>query len=383
MVGVAVVMPPPCASTAGGRIGPAAVAPARRVEPGGPRIIPAGHTGLILGADAPHAADVYGHKVRLVPAVRRDACAHPGDYGLAGAMTGVALVALVSRIDVDDADLARFHPDTWWAGVATIVICALLVGRRRWPLRTLAAGLALVLPLELARQRDVVAFFVVVVLVYSVAAHLPPRLAWRGPALVAGLYAVLLASGTVILSAVPLLGPGFLAAAFALGVIIRRGRTRQRREVDAAIEQAAAAIETADLEAADERLRMAQELHDVVAHSLSVIAVQAGIGAHLIGRRPAEAALALDAIRTTCDTTDGELGRLVAILRHGGPANSTARTPAPQRRPAPERRPSPMWRRWWSRSGRLVWPSPSPSRGTRRPCPTACRWPPTASCRRR
>jgi hypothetical protein len=41
--------------------------------------------------------------------------------------------------------------------------------------------------------------------------------------------------------------------------------------------------------AADERLRIAQELHDVVAHSLGVIAVQAGVGMHVIDTDPAEA----------------------------------------------------------------------------------------------
>ena len=69
---------------------------------------------------------------------------------------------------------------------------------------------------------------------------------------------------------------------------------------------------------------MAQELHDVVAHSLSVIAVQAGIGAHLIDRRPAEAARALDAISATCDTTDSELTRLVDILRDGSVNDATS-----------------------------------------------------------
>jgi hypothetical protein len=71
---------------------------------------------------------------------------------------------------------------------------------------------------------------------------------------------------------------------------------------------------------------MAQELHDVVAHSLSVIAVQAGIGVHLIDRQPAEAARALDAIRSTSSTAAGELSRLVEILRAGGPTDGA---PAP------------------------------------------------------
>ena len=47
---------------------------------------------------------------------------------------------------------------------------------------------------------------------------------------------------------------------------------------------------------ADERLRIAQELHDVVAHSMGVIAVQAGVGEHVIDKDPAEAKRALAAI---------------------------------------------------------------------------------------
>ena len=40
---------------------------------------------------------------------------------------------------------------------------------------------------------------------------------------------------------------------------------------------------------AEERLRIAEELHDVVAHSMGVIVVQAGVGAHVIDTDPAEA----------------------------------------------------------------------------------------------
>ncbi len=276
---------------------------------------------------------VYGHWMRLVPAARRDIRAHPGDYGLAAAMVAVALVALASRIDVQNADEHMFHPDTWWAWAATLTICAALVGRRRWPRAALAVAVALVLPLELARQRDTVAFFAVVIALYSVAAHLPLRRAGWGAVLVATLYAVLAATGTVALSAVPVLGPGFLIAAFALGSLIHRGRARQRHDVEVAIEQAAAAIESDDLRAADERLRLARELHDVVAHSLSVVAIQAGIGAHLVERQPAEAARSLDVIRATCVSTRSELTRLVDVLRHGASSFSPPASGPPPKPP--------------------------------------------------
>ena len=256
--------------------------------------------------------------------VRRDLRAHAGDYALAAAMVGVALVALVTRIDVEDADAHLFRHTTWWGWALTVAVCATLIGRCRWPLQTLAAGLVLVLPLELGHQRDTVAFFSLVIALYSVAANLRPRLALRGVAQIALFYAVLAATGSIVLSTVPMLGPLFLGAAFAFGLVVQRSRTRQQRDAHSATEQAAAAMESTQLDAADARLRIAQELHDVVAHSLSVIAVQAGIGAHLIDRQPAEASRALDAIRTTCHTTETELSRLVDILRNGTPTDSSS-----------------------------------------------------------
>ncbi len=281
---------------------------------------------LILWADAPTRGRVYGQPMGFVHTIRRDVRARAWDYGLAGVMIGVALLALITRIDVQGADAQIFRPDTWWGWVATIAVCVTLIGRRRWPLRAFASGLVLLLLIELAGQRDTVAFFAQVIAMYSVAAHLPPRLAARGIALVVAFYALLIASDTIALAAVPVLGPLFLAAAFAVGLVIQRSRTFQQHAAQHAIEQAAAAIETTELDAADERLRMAQELHDVLAHSLSVIAVQAGIGAHLIDRQPLEAQRSLAAIRTTCDTADNELGRLVSILRNGAATDST---PAP------------------------------------------------------
>jgi signal transduction histidine kinase len=253
----------------------------------------------------------------------RDVRAHRWDYALAAAMVCAAIVALVTRIDVQDFDAFRFHADTWWSWAATIAICAGLVGRRRWPLRSLAFGLALMLPLELDKHRDSIAFFALVIGLYSVAAHLRLRLAWRGVAMLGALYVALAVGGTTIINVAPIAGPTFFATGFALGRMRRRSRARQRRQVEAAIERAAVAVETADLAAAAERLRMAQELHDVVAHSLSVIAVQAGIGVHLIDRDPGEAQRALDAIRTTSTTTTGELVRLVGILRDGTAPDDT------------------------------------------------------------
>jgi signal transduction histidine kinase len=304
------------------RIGPALVVRAGRDEPSASPVALQVHAHLILGADARRIAGGYVRLMQPARVVQRDVRVSVWDFAVAGAMVAVAMVALLTRMDVQPIDVHRFEADTWWSWAVTIVVCASLIGRRRWPLRTLAVGLVLVLPLELGGHRDSIAFFAVVIALASVAAYLPTRRAWRGVAMVAGLYAALMVGGATLLVAAPAVGPVLLAAGFALGRMLRRGQARQELEVEAAIERGAGAVETADLEAAEERLRMAQELHDVVAHSLSVIAVQAGIGVHLIDREPAQAALALEAIRTTGHTAAGELARLVQAMRGGVSADA-------------------------------------------------------------
>ena len=79
--------------------------------------------------------------------------------------------------------------------------------------------------------------------------------------------------------------------------------------------------------AADERLRIAQELHDVIGHSLGVIAVQAGVGMHLIERDPAEAKRALEHISRTSRSSLAEIRRLLGLVRSGEGASVYAPTP--------------------------------------------------------
>jgi signal transduction histidine kinase len=100
---------------------------------------------------------------------------------------------------------------------------------------------------------------------------------------------------------------------------------QQRRLREAALEREQGAVSARA--AADERLRIAQELHDVIGHSLGVIAVQAGVGAHLIDSDPAEAKKALEHISRTSRSSLAEIRRLLGLVRSGeGPA-SYAPTP--------------------------------------------------------
>ena len=79
--------------------------------------------------------------------------------------------------------------------------------------------------------------------------------------------------------------------------------------------------------AADERLRIAQELHDVVAHSLGVIAVQAGVGMHVIDTDPAEARRSLEHISRTSRSSLAEIRRVLGLVRSGEPTTAYAPTP--------------------------------------------------------
>ena len=96
-----------------------------------------------------------------------------------------------------------------------------------------------------------------------------------------------------------------------------------RRKYLASLEERAALLE-ADRErkahqaVVDERRRIAQELHDVVAHAMSVIAVQAGVGAHVIDTNPDEARKSLAAIEATSREALQEMRRMLGVLREEG-----------------------------------------------------------------
>jgi signal transduction histidine kinase len=97
--------------------------------------------------------------------------------------------------------------------------------------------------------------------------------------------------------------------------------------------------EAASSAVAEERLRIARELHDVVAHSMSVIAVQAGYGQYVIDTSPAGAREALGAIQATSRDALDEMRRMLGVLRpqdEQGPApEPDAPCPAPLA-PAPD-----------------------------------------------
>ncbi|MFD7570432.1 sensor histidine kinase [Streptomyces sp. NPDC059810] len=114
------------------------------------------------------------------------------------------------------------------------------------------------------------------------------------------------------------------AAAFAVAVLAASETVRVRREQRAQLRADRAAAE--QRRADEERLRIARELHDVLAHSISVINVQAGVGLALLDSDPEQARTALTTIKAASKEALGEVRQVLDTLRTRGEA---PRAPAP------------------------------------------------------
>ena len=111
---------------------------------------------------------------------------------------------------------------------------------------------------------------------------------------------------------------GFLAGVvawsllvLAAGELVRLSRARRREFFRARAEERRR-------EAGEERLRVARELHDVVAHHMSLINVQAGVALHLVDRKPEQVETALATIKDASKEALTELRALISVLRAEG-----------------------------------------------------------------
>ncbi|GIF38080.1 signal transduction histidine kinase [Actinoplanes xinjiangensis] len=173
-------------------------------------------------------------------------------------------------------------------------------------------------------EQAAVAVFVVLadVMVGNVAARRPRRVS-----VPAAVLTVLVQAALVLLFENPgdlLTIPAVMALAGVTAWVIGDSVRQRRRHAAVQREQSEArAVEA-------ERLRIARELHDMVAHSIAVIAVQAGMGRRVIDTQPAEARNALANIEETSRDTAAALRRMLGSLRRtdagAGPA---PRDPAP------------------------------------------------------
>ncbi|MDF2740115.1 MAG: two-component system histidine kinase [Actinomycetia bacterium] len=263
------------------------------------------------------------------PDARRDRLRAAGPWVLDGllalAASAVGLSLLASALPFDPGS-----PRAWAAYLLLLAHTLPLAVRRRWPLAVLVWALATGAAFAAVGPSLVPLSFTILIYVYTAAAHCPRRVSLAGLAATEALLGVVwLARPRSIGDAGTLIIDGLLmVAAWWLG-----DGTRRRLEAVAAAQQRAAELERAREELArravtEERLRIARELHDVVAHSMSIIAVQSGVGAHVLDSQPEEARKALAAVEATSRQALVEMRRLLGVLRQEAePRGSLA--PAP------------------------------------------------------
>ncbi|MFJ2933386.1 sensor histidine kinase [Streptomyces sp. NPDC087219] len=207
------------------------------------------------------------------------------------------------------------------ASVLLMVVAAgALVLRRRLPFHVLCFTVGVSL-LELVNDtRPATVSMSAVVALYTVAARTDRPTTWRvGLATMAVLTAAAMAFGPTPWYAQENVGLfAWTGMAAAAGDAVRS----RRAFVDAIRERAERAERTREEEAgrrvAEERLRIARDLHDVVAHHIALVNVQAGVAAHVMDKRPDQAKEALAHVRDASRSALDELRATVGLLRQSG-----------------------------------------------------------------
>jgi signal transduction histidine kinase len=173
------------------------------------------------------------------------------------------------------------------------------------------------------------AFLAEVGIVYTAAAHTSGRTTYEAGAIVV--------VGQIVGYA-PALGTGaiqqafgewvFFALAWALGKTLRWRQLRGDRLEARTVELEAAREQQVQTAVAEERAQIARELHDVVAHSVSLMVLQAGAARQAFDQQPEKARASLLSVETTGRSAMSELRRLLGILRKPGEVDDLAPQPS-------------------------------------------------------
>jgi signal transduction histidine kinase len=239
------------------------------------------------------------------------------DPALGVAATALSVVSLVGT-DVATID-PRLDPADPVSVLATAVAGASLAWRRSRPVTAFAVFLACSTLVSLTGHYIGLLSVLLLVSLYSLAAHGRRREGALGAVAAIAVYGALALLGVPDLRTGDLLQAGALVlAAWALGDAIRSRRNQQAEMLRAAEQEAATAREHAARAVVEERLRIARELHDVVAHSMSLIAVQAGVGGHVIQTDVAAAGRSLEIIAETSRKALAQTRSMLGLLREEG-----------------------------------------------------------------
>ncbi|WP_149822575.1 sensor histidine kinase [Streptomyces tailanensis] len=235
-----------------------------------------------------------------------------------------ALVCMVARSHVDPH---AEYGDKWGTrtpdalGLTLMFLAAAaLTARRRAPMPVLAATSALTVTELITGDPRAPVVMAAVIALYTVASTTDRPTTWR-----VGLLTMTVLTGTAMLASdFPWYDQENLAIFAWTGMAAAAGdAVRSRRAFVGAIrERAERAERTREEEArrrvAEERLRIARDLHDVVAHHIALVNVQAGVAAHVMDKRPDQAKEALAHVREASRSALGELRATVGLLRQSG-----------------------------------------------------------------
>jgi signal transduction histidine kinase len=229
--------------------------------------------------------------------------------------TTFLVIVLVGHFNTT-GNAVKYHDPNVLSVLLAIGVAVPYYFRRHAPLAVLLISEGCLIALAVGDYRTGVAPVVLLVGLYTVASWCDVRdRAVGAVAIVVGLTVVAVVGIPGVSETRVASNLVTFAAAYLFGSTIRN-----RRLYNEQLEARASALERERKEEtsralAEERLRIAQELHDVVAHSMGVIAVQAGVGAHVIDAQPGEAKKALDAISHTSRSTLVEIRRMLSVLR--------------------------------------------------------------------
>lgn len=255
-----------------------------------------------------------------------------------------AAAALVSVDSVHD-EISSFDPSFHRASTGAVVLAMLgislpLAWRRRYPLTVLVAvvGAFLVGRIVLDIPEASITVLAVSLALYSAALHGRPR--YRTIVLAAALVVILLevTRELFFVAAVDDLKPlvqGFILAynvvvlslPWVLGSVIRSLRARERELAEHAADLQRERNENARQAVFAERVRIARELHDVVAHHVSVMGVQASAARRVMEHQPDKAVEALSSIEASSRQAVGEMHRLLGFMRGAGEDDGLAPQP--------------------------------------------------------
>lgn len=224
------------------------------------------------------------------------------DAVLAVVVAAVTIVAVVVNSTQDD------EPMSAWGWLLLAAQLVPLIWRRRAPVTVAVVTMAAAALLGMAELPEPPVMFAPLLALYTAAAHRPR-------------------SVTVPLAAVIMLGAAVAiffgdstdAADVAVGYFtgisawVIGDTARSQREHTALLESRRA--DAARQAASEERVRIARDLHDIVAHHVSVIAVQAEAAQEVLATRPDRAAEAMASVADTARTALAELRKLLGVLR--------------------------------------------------------------------